>query len=1282
MISLKSALAFVLLLASSTKVSAFDQSQCDVYVFRTSENALWHCGGRLPYESVADQTSLYCDHDIGNLVNYLPFVWAADFSDDWCNFMVTTVRQSNEDHYNLTPDIGINETPGPNKWTFQTIVDWGCYFVEGDVTTASYLVDSRGGEHASTVTEQCDRTKNYFDYWNLDQSFRSGKWWGDIPALDYHPNRNAWGRCHYDDSKNAPNYVPELDVGHKECSPGYHCEQKMMDYNACMPDPLADHECCISWNNKCEKEGDCCAGSECDANGFCNLGVAMVFENPPGICDHRTIKEDKKIWSRCYEWETGGQGDCAPGYICSGNSWYASCDVDHSVANECCKYDWNNSSPRPGDCCVGWYSHCHATNGDGKCTSSQCIPGRETGVDEFGNSMLDVHDRICSDVPVEASFNEQIGQCVGAVCGVWGDPHLITCDDLHYDCQAVGLFTVMKNHMFNVQGNFVFIDTPWGGASITNDLAIDYIKGENNGVPTMQFSFPNFENIDPENQVYDAKSRQIGACPVMFYLDGVLIDISGVADFGYLYGDANSDHSVKLGDFNQIDIQHMAGTDAAGQPYYSTSNIWIQGGGPFSEWSCILTYFMCLPREDQEEFKQSSVGLLGTPDGTTANDWMAPDGQTLMIPDHDRDQASFNYCLDNWCVDQDDSIIIYETGMTYDDYKCQNQEYNEFDVNECENTDEVLSHCADSSQPIACQMEKCLGNPEVNEEIDIIKNITKNELDPEDENFLEFPDTEEEDYGDCANLGSGLSKNTGDGSWSIAYPNVQCLGNGFTLGFDNSVSVLVGGRFICKNGPGFEGRGVFLGDMTIEEKGCERMVATGHGSRIHPFENSICIEVGGDIAIESSQSNQKYIMYEFQNTAKACHTVYKEGCKINGETCPNNLAGLEELRVFTNGDFAQNPELDLSRWADELTLLQLKTTYWDTLERNGVVENVNNNLFFSAGNDNNIVQIFEIDTIASDIGSVTFNKDMNGKTILIIVKGDGKFYVPTMCVHPADALPDEAPLCNTNTFPTELTASIAWVFPTHNSVSISGDNELQGSIVLPWADLSFSATGHSGRLIVGGDLTIDGEYTELHNYEYDPLKFLPLGDDLEVVCEIPPPPVCNETYKVLTGDTACPSVPEGIVKLIKSSADLPEGEPVLYDIILDPPSDANSAHTVQFKVDNPFTNHTDIFIKHVKKVGKYALDPVCESMPFTAGCNVDAHTIEVGCHEYDGVSPFALVNIYFASNTDAMVMEIGSGGDVAVDKCCKPPAEYSAGYGVVEYTFEIQCTCPDATAES
>lgn len=200
-----------------------------------------------------------------------------------------------------------------------------------------------------------------------------------------------------------------------------------------------------------------------------------------------------------------------------------------------------------------------------------------------------------------------------------------------------------------------------------------------------------------------------------------------------------------------------------------------------------------------------------------------------------------------------------------------------------------------------------------------------------------------------------------------------------------------------------------------------------------------------------------------------------------------------------------------------------------------------------------------------------------------------------------------------------------------------GYREFQGSIVKPYGDLTMSVDGQSGRLIVGGDLTIDGLFTELHNYEFDPVSLpLPLGDDIDAICEIAPP-VCEESYKVLTGDTVCPSKPEGIVKLIKSSAELPEGEPVLYDIIIEPPADALSAHTVKFKVDNPFTNHTDIFIKHVKKVGNYGLDPICESMPFTAGCAEEAPLIEVGCHEYEGVDPFALVNIYFASNTDSMV---------------------------------------------
>merc|ERR1712157_87220 len=190
------------------------------------------------------------------------------------------------------------------------------------------------------------------------------------------------------------------------------------------------------------------------------------------------------------------------------------------------------------------------------------------------------------------------------------------------------------------------------------------------------------------------------------------------------------------------------------------------------------------------------------------------------------------------------------------------------------------------------------------------------------------------------------------------------------------------------------------------------------------------------------------------------------------------------------------------------------------------------------------------------------------------------------------------------------------------------------------------------------------------------------GDDFDEICTVSPPPVCDESYKIRTGDTVCPSKPEGIVKLISSSAEIPDGEPIIYDILFNPSEDGSSAHTISFKVDNPFTNHTDIFVKHVKKVGDFAMDPTCESMPYTPGCEHEAPSIEVGCHAYEGVEPFALVNIYFASNTDSEVVDIGSGGDVTIDHCCRPPSDYETGYGIIEYSFEIECLCPEGVAES
>jgi len=1315
MISLKSALAFVLVLATTAKVSAFDALRCTTFVFRTSDNYVWSCGDFLPEEPGTGHR-YYCDHSLGDAINPVAHE-PAYYADKWCYFMVDTIRSANatttagENHYSLTLPVGINETPGPWPLEFNTINDWGCYVVENGIVTESYIVDSREGGSAVSTTEQCDRTpedqnnpqNTYFDYdkiswWNWpDWGLTPSDFTGAIPPTGYTPAKGQWNQCHYSKWHLGLNYVPELDVTHAECLPGYVCEEKWTDYALCMPDMMADHECCISWAMRCEGVGECCAGSECDEYGYCNEREPQVFTDPPGICGEggsKQAKEDKNLYSRCYQYDNG-QGDCADGYLCVGHAtlggwFFSTCEMDPSVENECCLWNYDSNYPRPGDCCVGWYAHCNSRDPNGKCQSSICMPGRETG-DINGVSMKDVHDGICSSPPVQSSFNENIGKCVGAVCGVWGDPHIITCDDLHYDCQALGIFTLMKNHMFNIQGNFIFMDAPWGAASVTNDLAIDFIKGQDdgvsNGVPTFQFSFPNFENIDENNQIYDPKSRVVGACPLMMYVDGEMRDISQVQDNGFLYGGEDSDHSVQLVSYNEIHIQHKVGEDIDGNPYYSESKIWIDGGGPFTEWSCIITFFICLPQDEQEMFETSSSGLLGTPTNDIKDDWMGKDGQTLMLPDHNRNGAAWDYCTENWCVEQEESIITYEDGSSYSDYKCNNTAFTPFDVYTCEDPQSIIEKCKDTLQPVACQMETCIGNPDVIPEIEVIGNLT--ELDtPDTPNFLEFPETNTTDeYGDCTDLGAGLSGATGTGAWSSAYPQIDSIfsGNGgYSLGHDNSISVLVGGNFNCKQGSGIEGRSVFLGDMTISAEGCKRLAATATGSLIHPFENTPCVEVGGAVSIDSGHhENTKYIMYEYGNAAKSCHFVYKEECTLNGASCPTNMTELALNGIKTNGDFVQNSELDLAFWEEEMTLLQQKTNYWTSLEANGVAEIADGVLSFSSGSDNNPVQIFDIEPIATDIHTVVFRKNMNGKTILIRVDDSGEFLIPTMCFTPDDALPGEAPICGSDSFPSKLTGSIAWLFTTSSSVEIVGAAEMHGSIVVPFGSMTFSSMGHSGRFIVKGDLTIDGEFTELHNYEFDPVaKHLPLGSDLDLICSIAPPVVCNETYKTYTSETACPSKPEGVVKLIKSSAEKPEDEPILYDIFFDPPSDINSARTVKFKVDNPFTNHTDIYIKHVKKVGKYAMDPVCEAMPFTAGCAEEAPEIEVGCHEYEGVDAFALVNIYFASNTDSMVMDIGADGDVTIDKCCKPPEEYQAGYGFIEYTFEIQCTCPDGIAQA
>ncbi len=123
-------------------------------------------------------------------------------------------------------------------------------------------------------------------------------------------------------------------------------------------------------------------------------------------------------------------------------------------------------------------------------------------------------------------YDEWLGQCQGATCGLWGDPHMITCDGVGFDCQGLGSFNIMDNHMFKIQGRFVDVGAHehalvagWGlteGASMTNDLALKFKSIPD--TPVIQFGFGDLQRHDGTFPAED------GCTPYQYYMN---IDMPG-----------------------------------------------------------------------------------------------------------------------------------------------------------------------------------------------------------------------------------------------------------------------------------------------------------------------------------------------------------------------------------------------------------------------------------------------------------------------------------------------------------------------------------------------------------------------------------------------------------------------------------------------------------------------------------------------------------------------------------------------------------------------------------
>lgn len=70
----------------------------------------------------------------------------------------------------------------------------------------------------------------------------------------------------------------------------------------------------------------------------------------------------------------------------------------------------------------------------------------------------------------------------------------------------------------------------------------------------------------------------------------------------------------------------------------------------------------------------------------------------------------------------------------------------------------------------------------------------------------------------------------------------------------------------------------------------------------------------------------------------------------------------------------------------------------------------------------------------------------------------------------------------------------------------------------------------------------------------------------------------NDNTHDATGETACPSASESVVKVIKQTADIPEGESSIYGIFFGDTTDDDHGREVKFSVDNPFQTEADVFV--------------------------------------------------------------------------------------------------------
>jgi len=278
--------------------------------------------------------------------------------------------------------------------------------------------------------------------------------------------------------------------------------------------------------------------------------------------------------------------------------------------------------------------------------------------------------------------------CTTESGSVWGDPHILTFDQLRFDCQGHGEFVLVESKGDDpLQIHSRFTGDDWtGNPSVARAIAIKVHED----VDVLQISVP------------DGYTSDLG-CPLTF-----------------TYGETETTIPT-----DQI-IEHFQRNYAGDANAYMNHDMFIitfpdtgtriEVRSKLSDtYDCMLRANVCVTPENHGEL----VGLFGNHNEDASDDWIVssegggfievPDKATTSLPD--RLQQALEYCVTNWCVPDVENSLW--SGTNFDEYnKCNetDSDFTQIDDLIDQLDDDIKDLCEAADDPEACLIDSALEN--------------------------------------------------------------------------------------------------------------------------------------------------------------------------------------------------------------------------------------------------------------------------------------------------------------------------------------------------------------------------------------------------------------------------------------------------------------------------------------------------------------------------------------------------------------------------------------------